>query len=150
MVSVNAKWSACASLISCFGRYIYTRIDIELAIIHVTHSVYAYTQVCSCVYGSVLTLTGPSSQSVCEGDVMVLTCTHPPLDPPTYLPLVGLEMNGMDIPSISTPINSTASTLSVRVTRKGFQSGMMAMFGCVILQTGSNSTFTEVKAANKQ
>ena len=108
------------------------------------------TQVCSCVYGSVLTLTGPSSQSVCEGDVMVLTCTHPPLDPPTYLPTIILEMNGMDIPSIITPINSTASTLLVRVTRRGFQSGMMAMFGCVILQRATNSTlFAEFKSSEQ-
>ena len=80
---------------------------------------------------------------------MVLTCTHPPLDPPTYLPTVILEMNGMDIPSIHTPINSTATTLSVRVTRKGFQNDMTAMFGCVILQRATNSTFAEVKSSKQ-
>ena len=81
---------------------------------------------------------------------MVLTCTHPPLDPPTYLPTVILEMNGMDIPSIITPINSTATTLSVLVTRRGFQSGMMAMFECVILQRATNSTlFAEVKSSEQ-
>ena len=60
---------------------------------------------------------------------MVLTCTQPALDPPTYLPTAILEMNGMDIPSISTTtINSTASVYIICM-RRGFQSDMMVMLG---------------------